>query len=163
MIDSEPITQYGYSLIKNKMKEMENRLKTLMESIAAARALGDLSENAEYKTSQEEKRLLEEQMPEFRNYVNSCVILTKPDSANIVSFGLKVIITKNEKTSSTYIIVGSKEASIIKGSISIHAPLVKKMIGKKVGDLFELNSVKFKIKEILIPSDEEIIKSINVD
>ena len=165
MIDqnSEPITEYGYLLIKSKMNEMQNKLKKVIDNIAAARALGDLSENEEYKTSRESKKLLEEQMPELQHYFNSCIVLTKPTRASIVSFGLKIVITENETASSTYIIVGSREASIANGSISIYAPLVKQMIGKKVGYSFEFKFVKFTIKEILIPSDDEIMKSIKVD
>ncbi len=165
MIDSsiKLITRYGYDLLINKLNDMRNKSKRVTESIVSAKARGDFSENEEYKIAKSDKATLDHKMPELERYLDAAIIVSDVKFNCIVSFGLKVELVKNEKIFLSYIILGSKEAEIDKGSIGIHVPLTKAMMGKRVGATFEFNGAKYRVSQISIPEDHEIRAAISID
>ncbi len=131
---------------REKYQELQKELETLMhvkrkeiaEKLEAAKALGDLSENAEYHAAREEQAGLEERIMELEQILKNAQIVskTKKDSVGI---GSKVVIEKDGKKFS-YAIVGSEEADVTKGMISNKSPLGESLIGKKKGDAFSYST-----------------------
>jgi len=127
---------------KEKYQELQKELETLMhtkrkeiaEKLEAAKALGDLSENAEYHAAREEQAGLEERIMELEQILKNAQIVSK-SKKDYVGIGSKVVIEKNGKKFS-YAIVGSEETDVMNGKISNKSPLGEALIGKKKGDAF---------------------------
>jgi len=127
---------------REKYQELQKELETLMhvkrkeiaEKLEAAKALGDLSENAEYHAAREEQAGLEERIMELELILKNAQIVSK-SKKDYVGIGSKVVIEKGGKKH-TYAIVGSEEADAASGKISNKSPLGESLIGKKKGESF---------------------------
>ena len=127
---------------KEKFQELQKELETLMhvkrkeiaEKLEAAKALGDLSENAEYHAAREEQAGLEERIMELEQILKNAQIVSR-SKKDYVGIGSKVVIEKGGKKFS-YAIVGSEEADVAVSKISNKSPLGESLIGKKKGDTF---------------------------
>lgn len=142
-----------------QMKAELQRMKTVdrpaaSKAIAEAREKGDLKENAEYDAAKEAQGLLEARIKRFEAELATARVL---DTTNIdtskVSILTKVTITNlaNQK-SMTYQIVSEKEADLKLGKISITSPIGKGLVGKKVGEVAEIQApsgmVSFRVDRI---------------
>jgi transcription elongation factor GreA len=140
-----PITPAGFEKIKDELK----RLKTvdrpsIIAEIADARALGDLSENAEYHSARERQSFIEGRIMELEDKLTRLQVI-QIDSGKIekVMFGTSVRlkdVSENAKPEEkTYKIVGDLEADLKNNAISISSPLAASLINKKVGDVVTVN------------------------
>ncbi|PPE03096.1 transcription elongation factor GreA [Holospora curviuscula] len=147
------------------LRQLQDELKTLMfierpqviAEIAKARAYGDLSENAEYAAAKEKQHLVERRIRYIEERISRAQIVDlRTLSGNKVFFGAYVLL-EDEEREIEYQIVGTDEADIKQGKISIEAPLAKALIGKEIGDevtLFIVQKEKrFLIKAIRYISD----------
>ena len=135
-------------LTKEGLKQLQDRLDYLKnvkrpEVIAAlkeARALGDLSENAEYDAARAEQATVEAKIVELEQMIEHAVII-KEVKTDKVSIGNNVKIEYVEdKETEEYSIVGSKEADPFNNRISNESPIAQAIIGKKVGDVVKVAS-----------------------
>jgi transcription elongation factor GreA len=123
------------------VKELEH-LKTVRRSEIAknleyARSLGDLSENAEYQEARELQAATEERIRKLEELVKRAHIATDNKKKDVVSFGSKVSIKKEDTAEEhEYIIVGSEEADMRERKLSHVSPLGAALMGKKKGDVF---------------------------
>ncbi len=137
MADEMPITKAG----KDKIEEELNHLikverEKLKETIAEARDLGDLKENAEYHAAKEKQAIVEGRIAQLQGILARArvVDVSKINSDKIV-FGATVTLRDVEKdTTVTYQVVGEDEADIRIGKVSFNSPLGKALIGKEAGD-----------------------------
>ena len=141
------------------MKAELHRMKTVdrpaaSKAIAEAREKGDLKENAEYDAAKEAQGLLEARIKRYESEMATARIL---DASNIdtskVSILTFVSITNlATKKSMTYQIVSEKEADLKAGKISITSPIGKGLMGKKVGEIAEIQApnglLKFQVEKI---------------
>lgn len=151
-----------FSMTASSFKKLEielNHLKTverpaIIKAIAEARAHGDLSENAEYHAAKEKQGFIEAKINDLEAKISRAQIV---DINNIksdhVQFGATVIVTDEEtEHKSQYRIVSEFEVDATKHCISITSPMAKAMLGKKVGDSFEVHTPKgeryFQVMEI---------------
>jgi transcription elongation factor GreA len=127
--------------IKKKLQDeiaaLEHELRSeLPKEIARARALGDLSENAEYHAAKERQSFVDSRLSQLQMRLRelSMVDLTKIPR-NKVGLGSQVVVldlTKDEEI--TYNLVTSEEADVAAGKISTSSPIGKGLLGKQVGD-----------------------------
>lgn len=143
------------------MKAELQRLKTVdrpaaSRAIAEAREKGDLKENAEYDAAKESQGLLEAKIAQLDGVIANARVL---DESNIdtskVSILTKVTVTNlSTKKQVTYQLVSEKEADLKVGKISITSPIGKGLLGKKIGDVAEVQApsgtIKFAIENIAI-------------
>ncbi len=137
MADEMPITKAG----KDKIEEELNHLikverEKLKETIAEARDLGDLKENAEYHAAKERQGIIEGRIAQLQGILARArvVDVSKINSDKIV-FGATVTLRDIEKdTTVVYQVVGEDEADIRIGKVSFNSPLGKALIGKEAGD-----------------------------
>lgn len=122
-------------------KELEH-LKTvrrteIAKSLEYARALGDLSENAEYHEARDLQAATEERIKKLEELVKHSKILTDGKKKNEVSFN-SVVAIRREGASEIheYTIVGSEEADMRVKKLSHLSPLGAALMGKKKGDVF---------------------------
>ncbi|MDR2794183.1 MAG: transcription elongation factor GreA [Holosporaceae bacterium] len=131
-------------------KNLEEELKTLkfierpeiVKAIAEARALGDLSENAEYQYSKNKQGFIEGRIKELESKLSRAEIIdiTKLNGS-CVKFGATVMLFDNSsEIEITYKIVGVDESDIKKRLLSVESPLGKALIGKNVGDEVKLHT-----------------------
>jgi len=123
------------------VKELEN-LKTvrrteIAKNLEYARSLGDLSENAEYQEARDLQAATEERIRKLEELVKHAKIQTIGKKKDVVGFGSKVSIKKQDATEvHEYEIVGSEEADMRAKKLSHVSPLGSALMGKKKGDAF---------------------------
>ena len=142
MAQTSYMTEEGLAKLK---KELDHLTKverpSISQQIAEARDKGDLSENAEYDAAKEAQGMLEMRISRMEDMVaNARVIDESKINTSSVQILNKVKI-KNTKTNAQveYMLVSEAEADIKNGKISVATPIAKGLLGKKVGDVVEIN------------------------
>ncbi|PVX52436.1 transcription elongation factor GreA [Balneicella halophila] len=151
------MTQEGLDNLKKKLKHMVSvERPEISKQIAEARDKGDLSENAEYDAAKEAQGMLEARIAHIESQISNARIIDESRiDTNQVQMLNKVTI-KNQKTGSvmTYTLVSESESNFKEGKLSINTPIAKGLIGKKVGDVAEVQVpsgiIPFEIMEISI-------------
>ena len=138
-----PMTGRGFARLEEELR----RLKTverpeIIRAIAAAREMGDISENAEYHAAKEQQGFIEGRVHEIEDKISRAdVIDVSKLSGKAVKFGATVRLADEETDAkSTYQIVGSDEADIGAGLLSITSPLGRALISKSVGDSVDVTT-----------------------
>ena len=138
-----PMTARGFSLLEKELKHLKNvERMSVIQAISSARALGDLSENAEYHAAKERQGFIEGRIAELEAKLSLAeVIEVSKLTGDTVRFGASIKL-RDEDTDevSLYQIVGVDEADIKAGLLSISAPLARGVIGKKKGECVEINT-----------------------
>ena len=141
------LTKDGKAELEKELEELIGQRPAIAERIATARAFGDLSENEEYSSARAEQKQVENRILEIEEILKSAKIIRNA-SHDKVSMGATVTVTISGKKN-TYSVVGAVEADPLNGRISDVSPIGKALMGKKVGDSFELpNGNTGKITEI---------------
>src|SRR5262249_14169543 len=157
--DRIPMTREGY----DKKKAELNRMKTvemieITKKIAAAREQGDLSENAEYHAAREIQGQLQARINQLE-YDLSRAHLIDPStvSANgVVVFGARVRVKDLDGgDEEEFVLVGAGDEDYDNNKILTSSPIGKGLVGKKVGDVAEIQvpmgKLRFKVVEITYP------------
>ncbi len=142
-MDKIPITNIGFEKLEEELKILKSvERPTVIKSIAEAREHGDLSENAEYHAAKEKQSFIEGRIADLENKISRAeVIITKKLKSNKIIFGATVTLGEvGKKKQLIYQIVGTEEADVESGKISISSPLARALLGKKVDDSIEVNS-----------------------
>jgi len=134
-----PLTVKGAEKLRLELDNLKSVVRPrIIESIATARAHGDLKENAEYHAAKEQQSFAEGRISEIEGKLSNAQIIdiTKVDANGRVVFGATVEIEDiDAERKVTYQIVGEDEASIKEGRISIGSPIARALIGKEVDDV----------------------------
>ncbi|MGB0453356.1 MAG: transcription elongation factor GreA [Bacteriovoracaceae bacterium] len=145
MSDKYPITEGGKEKIE---KELEHLIKVereqLKTTIAEARELGDLKENAEYHSAKEKQSLVEGRISQLQGIIAKAQVIkvSEVESDKIV-FGATVTLYDTEKdTEVTYQLVGQDESDMSQGKISYTSPIGKALMGKEEGDQVTVKAPK---------------------
>jgi transcription elongation factor GreA len=135
------LSQNGYDNLKKELHILKSVDRPhIINQIAEARDKGDLSENAEYDAAKEAQGLLEARISKLeKDLSNSRVIDESQLSTDSVSLLSKVTI-KNPKNNMemTYAVVSESEANLAEKKISASSPIGKGLLGKKVGEVVEI-------------------------
>ena len=108
--------------------------------IAEARDKGDLSENAEYDAAKEAQGLLEAKISKLQALIANARLLdeSKIDTSKVLLMSKVEFINLGIKKKMTYEIVPESEADLKTGKISITSPIAKGLLGKRVGEIAEI-------------------------
>ena len=137
------MTLKGYNKLKNEVRYLKNiERPRIVEAIANARALGDLSENAEYHSAKEHQGLVESRIAELEDKLSKAQVIDVTSiKADIVKFGATVELIDNDTdASSKFQIVGSDEADIKNGLLPITSPLARAIVGKAIENTVEVST-----------------------
>ena len=136
------MTEDGYKKLADEIDQMEAvDRKAISAQIAEARDKGDLSENAEYDAAKEAQGMLEMKIAQMKETLANARIIDesklKTDSVQI----LNTVRVKNlaNKQEMTYTLVSENEANIREGKLAINTPIGKGLLGKKIGEVAEIN------------------------
>ena len=134
-----PLTQRGAGLLKDELHRLKSvERPSVINSIAEARAQGDLSENAEYDAARERQGFIEGRIAELETKLSNAQIIVPAelDADGRVVFGATVELEDLESGDTvTYQIVGDDEADIKQNRISVSSPIARALIGKNGGDV----------------------------
>ena len=136
------LTESGMKELKDELDELVNvkRPKNI-KSIKEARALGDLSENADYDAARNEQAEIEGRIKKIEYMLEHAEVIEKKDDGS-VSLGSTVGIkyVDDEDDTDEYEIVGSQEADPFASKISNESPIAKALFNHKVGDIVTVES-----------------------
>ena len=129
----------------NKLKEELNHMISVdrpaaAAAIAEARDKGDLSENAEYDAAREAQGLLEMRIAQLEHTLSKARIIdeTKIDTSKVQILSRVKLLNHNVKREVEYTIVSENEANLREGKLAIGTPIAKALLGKKVGEIVEV-------------------------
>ena len=139
------LTREWYDKLINELQELkQEKLPAVLERLAEAKAMGDLSENFEYKSAMEDKDFINSRIAEITNLIADVEIVEKEKdikkSDKVVDFGSKVTVRIEDDDKEYQVsIVGTWEIGIEDGlKISFESPLGQAIRGKKVGDTVKM-------------------------
>lgn len=136
----------------NQLKDVERPKAS--QAIAEARDKGDLSENAEYDAAKEAQGLLEMKIAKLEEVYSNARLIDESqlDTSKALVHSTVKIKNKTNGTEVKYKLVAQSEADLKAGKISVDSPIGNSLLGKKVGDVAEVNvpagTMKFEILEI---------------
>ena len=147
-------------LTEEKKKELEEELsyrkgekrQEILDRLAFAKSLGDLSENAEYHSSKDDQGKNEARIAQIEAILKDAVVV-EANTDGTVGLGSRVLLRHCEKeTEKEYQIVGKEEADFSLGKISFDSPLGASLMEKKKGDEIEVETprgrTKYKILKV---------------
>lgn len=147
------VTETGLEEMKKELEYLiQVRRPEVITALKDARALGDLSENAEYDAARNEQAIVESKIKELEVSIEHAKIISDV-ATDTVSVGNSVKLEYIEDNETeTYAIVGSKEADPFENKISNESPIAMAIIGKKAGDVVVVDSPngKYEVKIVEI-------------
>jgi transcription elongation factor GreA len=151
MEETNYITEEKKHALQEELKHLKTfKRKEILESLEAAKALGDLSENAEYHQAREDQGKTEDRINQIEYMLQSSVIVKKHQSSR-VEIGTTVVVSKEGcKDTITYSIVGAEEADMNHNKISNKSPLGEALFGKSKGENISIKTPKGLAKYTLI-------------
>ena len=135
------LTQEGLDNLKKELNDLINvRRPENVQAIKEARALGDLSENAEYDAARNEQAVIEARIKQLEKMLENVSIISDV-STDSVSIGNTVTIKYvDDDEEDEYKIVGSQEADPFESRISNESPIAQALFNHKVGDIVTVDS-----------------------
>ena len=131
------ISAEGLEQLKQELEELKKKRHEVAKRLEEAKALGDLSENAEYQEAREDQAFNEGKIAELEQIIKDAVVISKNQKKDIVRVGATVKV-KSSNGAQAFNIVGSEEANPIEGKISNESPLGQAFLGHAVGDKVEI-------------------------
>ena len=138
-----PMTQEGLEKLEQELEDLKvNKRKEIVERIKIARSFGDLSENSEYDAAKDEQAFVEGRISNLEDMIRYAEIIDDKDVAqDEVTLGRKVTFQElPDGEEEVYTIVGSAEADPLESKISNDSPIAKALLGKKIGDVVEVDT-----------------------
>lgn len=138
------LTEQGYIDLKNELDNLINvKRPENIRAIKDARALGDLSENAEYDAARNEQAEIEGRIQQLEKLLENVEIINSDSNSNgKVNIGNTVSIKYVDDPDDVeeYQIVGSQEADPFACKISNESPIARALMNRKVGDIVDVES-----------------------
>src|SRR5881392_3579158 len=150
-----PMTREGYDKLRAELDRLQNsEMLAVTKRVAAARDMGDLSENAEYHAAREDQGILQARINDMSDRLSRAVIIDPTNlSKDTIVFGSKVrVMDLDVDEEETYELVGPGQENPDKGRILSTSPIGQGLIGRKTGETVEIQvprgTIRFKVLEI---------------
>jgi transcription elongation factor GreA len=137
-----------YYVTKEGLKKLQDELDTLQtverpkisKAIGEAIEKGDISENAEYDAAKDAQGLLEAKIAQLQETITSCRVIDESqiDTKKVQILNKVTIRNLQTEATMTYMLVSETEADFKSGKLSVTTPIAKALIGKKLGDVVEV-------------------------
>lgn len=156
MVDKKNILTYeGLKKYEDELQNLKVvKRKEVAQKIKEAREQGDLSENAEYDAAKDEQRDIEQRIEELEKLLKNAEVVVEDEiDLDKINIGCKVkVYDMDEDEEMEFKIVGSTEANSLQNKISNESPVGQALIGKKVGDVVDVETqsgiIQYKVLEI---------------
>ena len=137
------LTYEGLKKLEEELEDLKVvRRKEVADKIKEAREQGDLSENAEYDAAKDEQRDIEARIEELEKLLKNAEVVVE-DEVNLDKINIGCVVKVYDKEfeeEMEFQIVGSTEANSLQNKISNESPVGHALIGKKVGDIVEVET-----------------------
>jgi transcription elongation factor GreA len=134
------LTSEGFLKLEEELNEAKTvKRPEIINAIKEARALGDLSENAEYSSARDNQAKLEARIKEIEYTLEHAIIIENSKDGK-VKVGSVVTIKYDDDEEEEYTIVGTNEADPFENKISNESPIARAIIGKKENDKVTVES-----------------------
>ena len=155
MAQRKPISRQGYEKLEKKLKHMKTvAMPRLERALGEARDHGDISDSGEFSAAKEEIWLLEKQIADLEGrLVYAEVVESHQETTDEVTFGAKVTLENiDSKEVGVFRLVGEGETTLHNEAVSVASPLGQALIGRKIGDQFEVKVpaglLRYEVREI---------------
>ena len=158
----EKKTILTYAGLKALEDELENlrvvKRKEVAGKIKEAREQGDLSENAEYDAAKDEQRDIEARIDELEKILKNVEVVVEEEvDLEKINVGCTILVHDDEYDEEIeFKIVGSTEANSLQGKISNESPGGPALIGKKVGDVVDVETPAGNIRYTVLKIERSI-------
>jgi transcription elongation factor GreA len=142
-------TEEGLKKLKDELHHLKTHQRSyISKQIAEARDKGDLSENAEYDAAKEAQGLLELKIANMDAILSTARTIDEStlDTTKVLIHSIVKIKNIATKAEMTYTLVAESEANLKEKKISVDSPIGKGLLGKKVGDMAEIQTPSGTIK-----------------
>ena len=148
-------TKEGLQKLRDELEHMKSvERPSISQQIAEARDKGDLSENAEYDAAKEAQGLLEMRIAKMEDLLSKARIIDESqlDTSKVLILSKVKIKNLSNNMELQYTLVSESEADLKSGKISVSSPIGKGLLGKKVGEVAEVEvpagKLQFEILDI---------------
>jgi transcription elongation factor GreA len=140
--EGEAITPAGLDALKAQLEELQTEGRRAMgERLLAARALGDLKENAEYHIAKEDQAHLETKIKSLREQLSNAVVVeTNASDATFALGRTAEVVDEASGTVHTWTLVGRSEADLGTGKLSAGSPVGGALLGRAPGESVEVET-----------------------
>jgi transcription elongation factor GreA len=136
-----PMLAEGHERLNAELKRLKAERPEIVEAIEAARAHGDLSDNAEYHAAKERLGHIEANIADLADRLSRAMVIDPTTlSGDKIVFGATVTLTDEDAKKVKYQIVGQTEADAKVGRISYNSPLGRALIGRQKGEEVEVST-----------------------
>lgn len=143
------VTEEGLQDLKNELETLVHVTRNeVIEELKAARAQGDLSENADYDAARDRQAQVESRIKELEHTIRNAEVISEARSTKYVRLGSTVEIEElDTHVKHTYAIVGTTEADPLNGKLSNVTPLAEAIINQKVGSIVKVDAkIPYEVK-----------------
>ena len=145
-------------LTAEKKLELENELENrkgkkrqvILDRLAFAKSLGDLSENAEYHTSKDDQGKNEARISQIEAILKDAVVVDANTEGTIGLGSTVVLMHLTKEIEKEYQIVGNEESDFSSGKISFESPIGSALMGKKYDEIVAVETPRGEIKYKII-------------
>jgi len=138
MAERIPMTRAGYVKLEADLKQLKSvERPKIVREIEAARAHGDISENAEFHAAKEHQSHIETRIRQLEDQLARAQVIDPSGPApNTIRFGVTVLLLDTESDEEVrYTIVGEHESDAASGRISVTSPIARALLGRAVDDM----------------------------
>ena len=153
------LTYAGLKKLEEELHDLKVvKRKEVAEKIKEAREQGDLSENAEYDAAKDEQRDIEARIEEIEKILKNAEVVVEDEvDLDRISVGCKVKVHDYDFEEDMELkIVGSTEANSLQGKISNESPVGQALMGKKVGDIVDVETPAGNIRYTVLKIERSI-------
>ena len=154
-VERIPMTREGYEKKKSELDRLQGfEMLEITKRVATARDLGDLSENAEYHAAREDQGILQARINQLKDQLSRAYIIDKDSlPTDTIAFGSRVkVMDLDIDEEETFELVGPGQENPDTNRILTSSPIAQGLLGKKKGDLAEIQVprgvIRFKVLEI---------------
>lgn len=137
------LTYEGLKKYEDELQDLKvNRRSEIAQKIKEAREQGDLSENAEYDAAKDEQRDIEFRIEELEKLLKNAEVVVE-DEVNLDKINVGCVVKvydRDFEEEMEFKLVGSTEANSLQNKISNESPVGRALIGKKVGDVVDVET-----------------------
>lgn len=147
------LTSEGFLKLEEELDHLKKvERPDVITAIKEARALGDLSENAEYSSARERQGKLEARIKEIEYTLEHATIIENNNDGKVCVGSVVTVKYEEDDEEEEYTIVGTNEADPFENKISNESPIGKALLGAKKGATIEVDApagvIKYEIRKI---------------
>ncbi|TAL49096.1 transcription elongation factor GreA [Patescibacteria group bacterium] len=153
MQEHEYLTPEKYEEFQKELQFLKTvKRKEVAESLEYAKGLGDLAENAEYHEARDLQASTEERITKLENILKSATIVSSHATDSVTIGSVVTVVKDSDKEKKKLTIVGTEEADMANGKVSVRSPFGHAVLGKKKGETFSFSTpsgtMTYKVVEI---------------